>query len=154
MNTKEINVLYIDDEIHNLNAFKASFRRTFNVFTAESAKDALPILALEDIHIILTDQRMPNMTGVEFLASILDVYPDPIRILLTGYSDLTAVVDAINRGQVYLYITKPWQEEELRQNLEKAFEVFDLRRQNKLLNENLLVVNSQLEFMLRQKLIS
>ncbi len=154
MNTKEINVLYVDDEIHNLNAFKASFRRTFNVFTAESAKDALPILEREDIHIILTDQRMPNMTGVEFLASILDVYPDPIRILLTGYSDLTAVVDAINKGQIYLYITKPWQEEELRQNLEKAFEVFDLRRQNKLLNENLLLVNSQLEFMLRQKLIS
>jgi response regulator RpfG family c-di-GMP phosphodiesterase len=154
MNTKEINILYIDDEVHNLNAFKASFRRTFNVFTAESGKDALPILESEDIHIILTDQRMPNMTGVEFLASILDKYPDPIRILLTGYSDLTAVVDAINKGQVYLYITKPWQEEELRQNLEKAFEVFDLRRQNKLLTENLLVVNSQLEFMLRQKLIS
>jgi response regulator RpfG family c-di-GMP phosphodiesterase len=154
MNTKDINILYIDDEIHNLNAFKASFRRTFNVFTADSAKDALPILQNEDIHVILTDQRMPNMTGVEFLASILDVHPDPIRILLTGYSDLTAVVDAINKGQVYLYITKPWQEEELRLNLEKAFEVFDLRRQNKLLNENLLVVNSQLEFMLRQKLIS
>ncbi|MGN7204992.1 response regulator [Pedobacter sp. SAFR-022] len=154
MNTKEINILYIDDEVHNLNAFKASFRRTFNVFTAESGKDALPILESEDIHIILTDQRMPNMTGVEFLASILDKHPDPIRILLTGYSDLTAVVDAINKGQVYLYITKPWQEEELRQNLEKAFEVFDLRRQNKLLTENLLVVNSQLEFMLRQKLIS
>jgi len=154
MNTKEINILYIDDEVHNLNAFKASFRRTFNVFTAESGKDALPILADEDIHIILTDQRMPSMTGVEFLASILDTYPDPIRILLTGYSDLTAVVDAINKGQVYLYITKPWQEEELRQNLEKAFEVFDLRRQNKQLTENLLVVNSQLEFMLRQKLIS
>jgi response regulator RpfG family c-di-GMP phosphodiesterase len=154
MNTKEINILYIDDEVHNLNAFKASFRRTFNVFTAESGKDALPILETEDIHIILTDQRMPNVTGVEFLASILDKHPDPIRILLTGYSDLTAVVDAINKGQVYLYITKPWQEEELRQNLEKAFEVFDLRRQNKLLTENLLVVNSQLEFMLRQKLIS
>lgn len=154
MNTKEINILYIDDEVHNLNAFKASFRRTFNVFTAESGKDALPILETEDIHIILTDQRMPNMTGVEFLASILDKHPDPIRILLTGYSDLTAVVDAINKGQVYLYITKPWQEEELRQNLEKAFEVFDLRKQNKLLTENLLVVNSQLEFMLRQKLIS
>jgi response regulator RpfG family c-di-GMP phosphodiesterase len=154
MDTKQINILYIDDEIHNLNAFKASFRRIFNVFTAESAMEALPILECEDIHIILTDQRMPNMTGVEFLASILDTYPDPIRILLTGYSDLTAVVDAINKGQVYLYITKPWQEEELKLNLEKAFEVFDLRKQNKLLTENLLVVNRQLEFMLRQKLIS
>lgn len=154
MNTKDINILYIDDEIHNLNAFKASFRRTFNVFTAESGMEALPILACEEIHIILTDQRMPNMTGVEFLASILDTYPDPIRILLTGYSDLTAVVDAINKGQVYLYITKPWQEEELKLNLEKAFEVFDLRKQNKLLTENLLKVNNQLEFMLRQKLIS
>jgi len=154
MEDQLINILYVDDEVHNLNAFKASFRRVFNVFTAESAKDALPILAQEEIHIIITDQRMPQMTGVEFLESILTIYPDPIRILLTGYADIAAVIDAINKGQVYLYVTKPWQEDELRIYIEKAFEIFLLRKKNKELNEKLLVVNQQLEFMLRQKLIS
>ncbi|EDM36539.1 two-component response regulator [Pedobacter sp. BAL39] len=154
MEDQLINILYVDDEVHNLNAFKASFRRVFNVFTAESAKDALPILAQEEIHIIITDQRMPQMTGVEFLESILTIYPEPIRILLTGYADIAAVIDAINKGQVYLYVTKPWQEDELRIYIEKAFEIFLLRKKNKELNEKLLVVNQQLEFMLRQKLIS
>lgn len=154
MEDQVINILYVDDEVHNLNAFKASFRRTFNVFTAESAKVALPILAEQPIHIIITDQRMPEMTGVEFLESIIDIYPDPIRILLTGYADIGAVIDAINKGQVYLYVTKPWQEEELKIYIEKAFEVFQLRKENKELNEKLIVVNGQLEFMFRQKLLS
>lgn len=154
MEDQVINILYVDDEVHNLNAFKASFRRTFNVFTAESAKVALPILAEQPIHIIITDQRMPEMTGVEFLESIIGIYPDPIRILLTGYADIGAVIDAINKGQVYLYVTKPWQEDELKIYIEKAFEVFQLRKENKELNEKLTVVNGQLEFMFRQKLLS
>jgi response regulator RpfG family c-di-GMP phosphodiesterase len=147
-------ILYVDDEVHNLNAFKASFRRIFNVFTAESAKEAMGILEKQQMHIIVSDQRMPVMSGVEFLQSIIPIYPDPIRILLTGYADISAVIDAINKGQVYLYITKPWQEDELRQNLERAFEIFSLRKENKDLTDQLLVVNEQLEFMFRQKLIS
>jgi response regulator RpfG family c-di-GMP phosphodiesterase len=154
MEEQKINILYVDDEIHNLNAFKASFRRIFNVHTAESAEVALGILSVENINIIITDQRMPVMTGIEFLESILLAYPDPIRMLLTGYSDINAVIDAINKGQVYLYITKPWQEDELRINIERAFEVFSLRKENKELTEKLLLINQQLEFMLRQKLIS
>lgn len=154
MELQTINILYLDDEVHNLNAFKASFRRSFNVFTAELATDALSILEKENIHIIISDQRMPLVTGVEFLESIIEKYPDPIRILLTGYADMSAVIDAINKGQVYLYITKPWQEDELRLNLEKAYEIFSLRKQNKELNAKLLLVNEQLEFMLRQKLLS
>lgn len=151
---KSINILYVDDEVHNLNAFKASFRRIYNVYTAESAQAAVMILKKTEIHIIITDQRMPVTTGIEFLESILNDFPDPIRILLTGYSDINAVADAINKGQVYLYITKPWKEEELKLNVEKAFEVFSLRKQNKDLNDQLLMVNQQLEFMLRQKLLS
>jgi len=154
MGEQKINILYVDDEVHNLNAFKASFRRIFNVYTAESAEVALGILSVESINIIITDQRMPVMTGIEFLESILLDYPDPIRMLLTGYSDINAVIDAINKGQVYLYITKPWQEDELRINIERAFEVFSLRKENKELTEKLLMINQQLEFMLRQKLIS
>ncbi|MES2829943.1 MAG: response regulator [Bacteroidota bacterium] len=154
MEKQPINILYVDDEVHNLTAFKASFRRTFNVFTAESAKEGVAILKSETIDIIISDQRMPVTTGIEFLESIIPEYPDPIRILLTGYADINAVIDAINKGQVYLYITKPWQDEELRQSIEKAFELFALRRENKRLTEQLLIVNSQLEFMFRQKLIS
>jgi response regulator RpfG family c-di-GMP phosphodiesterase len=154
MEKQFINILYVDDEVHNLNAFKASFRRIFNVFTAESTKEAMGILEKQQMHIIVSDQRMPVMSGVEFLQSIIPIYPDPIRILLTGYADISAVIDAINKGQVYLYITKPWQEDELRQNLERAFEIFSLRKENKDLTDQLLVVNEQLEFMFRQKLIS
>jgi len=154
MEKQLINILYVDDEVHNLNAFKASFRRTFNVFTAESAMEAMKILENQAMHIVVSDQRMPVTSGVEFLQSIIPLYPDAIRILLTGYADMSAVIDAINKGQVYLYITKPWQEDELRQNLERAYEIFSLRRENKALTDQLLVVNEQLEFMFRQKLIS
>jgi response regulator RpfG family c-di-GMP phosphodiesterase len=154
MEKRFINILYVDDEVHNLNAFKASFRRIFNIFTAESAKEAMVILEKQEMHIIVSDQRMPITSGVEFLQSIIPLYPDPIRILLTGYADISAVIDAINKGQVYLYITKPWQEDELRQNLERAFEIFSLRKENKRLTDQLIVVNEQLEFMFRQKLIS
>lgn len=150
---EKIRILYIDDEENNLLAFKASFRREFKVFTAISAKAAREILEKEEIHIIITDQRMPEQTGVEFLESILDVYPEPIRMLLTGYSDIEAVIDAINKGRIYRYISKPWNETDLRMNIENAFEVFRLRRENKQLVEKLQRVNEQLEFLLRQQML-
>ena len=149
-----INVLYVDDEVHNLNSFKAGFIRKFNVFTAESALEGRKILETELIHIIITDQRMPVTTGIEFLESIIPDFPDPIRILLTGYADINAVIDAINKGQVYKYIQKPWMDEDLRINIEKAFEIYSLRKENRELTEALLVVNKQLEFLLRQNLLS
>lgn len=145
-----ISVLYVDDEIHNLNAFKASFRRLFNVFIAESAVEGRKILETQEIHIIITDQRMPVTTGIEFLESIIPDFPEPIRILLTGYADINAVIDAINRGQVYKYIQKPWMEDDLRINIEKAFEIYSLRKENRELTESLLLANKQLEFLLRQ----
>lgn len=155
MSEQHIHILYIDDEIHNLNAFKASFRRLYTVFTAESAEEARKILAEQDeMHIIISDQRMPKMTGIEFFESILEDHPEPIRILLTGYADINAVIDAINKGQVYKYFSKPWNEEELKHNIEKAYEVYSLRKENKELTAKLLDVNEKLEFLLRQKLIS
>jgi response regulator RpfG family c-di-GMP phosphodiesterase len=145
-----ISVLYVDDEIHNLNAFKASFRRLFNVFIAESAVEGRKILETQEIQVIITDQRMPVTTGIEFLESIIPDFPEPIRILLTGYADINAVIDAINRGQVYKYIQKPWMEDDLRINIEKAFEIYSLRKENRELTESLLLANQQLEFLLRQ----
>jgi response regulator RpfG family c-di-GMP phosphodiesterase len=149
-----VNILYVDDEPHNLSAFKATYRRLYNVFTAESAEEGRIILDKEEIHIIITDQRMPKMTGVEFLASILEQHPDPIRMILTGYTDIDAVIDAINKGQVYRYIQKPWMEADLKINIEKAYEIYMLRKENRDLTAKLLLANQQLEFLLRQNLLS
>ena len=148
------NVLYIDDEIHNLNAFKAVFRRDFTIFLAENAFEAKKILSEQEIHVIITDQRMPGMAGTEFLASIIDQYPDIIRILLTGYADINAVIDAINKGQIYKYIQKPWEEEELRTTIQNALELYTMKKNGKDLTETLMITNEQLEFLLRQKLLS
>ncbi|MBI2269854.1 MAG: response regulator [Bacteroidetes bacterium] len=151
---KKINILYVDDEANNLVAFKANFRSYYNVYTAESATEGLQILKDKKIHIIITDQRMPNMTGVEFLESIIKEYPYPIRMLLTGYVDIAAVIEAINKGQVYRYIMKPLNVDDLKITIDNAFEVYSLREENKELMKSLLRVNKQLEFMLRQKLLS
>ncbi|POY35217.1 two-component system response regulator [Solitalea longa] len=154
MTDEQITILYIDDEPHNLTAFKAAFRREYTIFIAESAAEGRKILDNNDIHILITDQRMPNITGIEFLESILEIHPNPIRMLLTGYADISAVIDAINKGQVYRYISKPWDEQELRQNIKNGYDVYMLRKKNKQLTEDLASANDQLEFLLRQKLLS
>ena len=94
------------------------------------------------------------MLGTEFLASIIDQYPDCIRILLTGYADINAVIDAINQGQVYKYLQKPWKEEELKSTILKAIELYTIKRKGKTLTDQLLLSNEQLEFLLRQNLLS
>lgn len=154
MQPEKINVLYIDDEEHNLISFKASFRRLFNVYTAESAEEGGNILKNEIIHVILSDQRMPKMTGIEFFESIKETHPDPIRILITGYTDVNAVIAAINQGQVYKYLTKPWVEEDIKNFIEKAYEVFRLRKENIELTAKLIDANKKLEFLARQNLLS
>ena len=154
MEKKNINVLYIDDEVDNLNSFRATFRREFNITTAESAEEAIKVLEKEVIHVILSDQRMPKMTGIEFFEHIQPLYPDPIRILITGYTDINAVIDAINRGEVYKYLSKPWNEDDVKIFVEKAFEVYRLRKENVELTNKLIDVNKKLEFMARQNLLS
>jgi len=155
MSNKSISILYLDDEENNLVSFKATFRVTYKVFTAISGKDALSILEKNLIHVIITDQRMPEMTGVEFLEKIIEKgFIDPIRILLTGYADMEAVVDAVNKGKIFHYLTKPWNVEELTQTIERAYEVFLEKEKIKNLNKKLELSNEQLEFLLRQKLLS
>lgn len=151
---KDIKVLYIDDETANLSAFKASFRREFNIFTADTAAKAKEVLKANDIHVIISDQRMPEMSGIEFFSEILQDYPEPIRMLLTGYADINAVIDAINKGQVYKYFSKPWDENEMKEQIKNAHKLFILRKEKKELTEKLLDVNKKLEFMVRQKLLS
>ena|SRR6218665_1139761 len=154
MNNDKISILYVDDEENNLISFKATFRLKYKVFTAISGTDAIQILENNLIHVIITDQRMPNMTGVEFLEKVIDKFADPIRILLTGFTDMNAVVDAINKGKIFHYLTKPWNEEELDKTIERAYDIYMEKEKIKQMNEKLEISNSQLEFLLRQKLLS
>ncbi len=153
-NNDKITILYVDDELNNLVSFKAVFRIKYNIYTAISGEEAISILKNKAVHIIITDQRMPNMTGVEFLESIIEEHPDPMRILLTGYADMNAVIDAINKGKIFHYLTKPWNEEELDMAITRAYEVYKQHMEEKETTQKLSVSNEQLEFLLRQKLLS
>lgn len=151
----KIKIIYVDDEENNLSSFKATFRIKFDVLTAISAAEAISLMKEHpDLAIIITDQRMPEMTGVEFLESIIDKYPEPVRILLTGYSDMGAVIDAVNKGKIYHYLSKPWNEEELITTINNAYKLYVERINERILNEKLMRSNDQLEFLLRQKLLS
>jgi response regulator RpfG family c-di-GMP phosphodiesterase len=154
MTNERINILYVDDEQNNLMSFKASFRLKYNVFTAISGDEAIKILKENNIEIIITDQRMPNMTGVEFLEMVLQINPDPMRILLTGYADLNAVIEAVNKGKIFHYLSKPWNEEELDMTILRAYDIYKKRKEEQELTDKLAVSNDQLEFLLRQKLLS
>lgn len=149
-----ITILYVDDEENNLVSFKANFRIKYNVFIAISGDEAMKIINSKHIDIIITDQRMPNMTGVEFLEKVLETHPDPMRILLTGYADMNAVVDAVNKGKIFHYLSKPWNEEELDMTIARAYDVYLERIRIKEMNDKLVVSNDQFEFLLRQKLLS
>ncbi len=136
MSYKKIRVLFVDDEEGNLNAFKATFRREWQVFLASSGADALELLEKEEVDVIISDQRMPGMTGDAFLTIARERYPHTMRMLLTGYADMEAVVSAVNSGGIYAYATKPWDENDLRIRIMQAFEVQQLRdEKDKLLNQ-------------------
>jgi len=135
MSSKPI-ILYIDDERENLNAFKAAFRFDYQIYLCQSADEALILLQQQVVHIILTDQRMPSTTGVQFLAQIRQIYPNPIRMIITGYSDIDTIIEAINNGQVYRYITKPWNTQELKMTIDGAVQLYKTQQQNKQLLAN------------------
>lgn len=154
MTENKINVLYVDDEENNLLAFKATFRLKYHVFIALSASEAMQILDTKSIQIIITDQRMPQMTGVEFLEKVIEKHLDPMRILLTGYADMNAVIDAVNKGKIFHYLSKPWNVEEIETTIERAYKQYKDNQEIKEMNEKLGISNEQLEFLLRQKLLS
>lgn len=122
MNTGEkIKVLYIDDEQNNLNGFKATFRFDYTIYIAANIPQAYEYLkAHTDIRIILCDQRMPDKTGVQFFEEMRDEYPDPVRMLITGYTDIESVIDAVNRGHIFRYIKKPWTDNDVKSAIEEA----------------------------------
>lgn len=142
---EQINILYLDDEEQNLLSFLALFRRDFNIFTTTSAQQAVDYLNANKIHIIFSDQKMPDVSGVEFFETIRHDFPDAVRILITGYADIEAVIDAINRGQVYRYVTKPWDANELRVCIDNALEKYWRDKELLIKNNELERVNAELE---------
>jgi signal transduction histidine kinase len=138
-------VLYVDDEPKNLSSFKSVFRRYYEIYLANSAEEGINIMEQTPIQLVITDQRMPKTTGVEFLEQISSKFPDVTRILLTGYSDLDAIIDAINKGKIFKYIAKPWKAEELKETIDIALELARLKKQNKILIESLQKTNQELD---------
>jgi Nif-specific regulatory protein len=134
---KRYPVLIVDDEQDNLDAFRFNFRKTLDLHTATSGPEALAMLADHDVAVIVTDQRMPKMTGLEMLREARKLRPDAVGIILTAFTDVDVLIEAINLGQIYRYITKPWEAKEVRGILQYALERFHLTRENQRLMEQL-----------------
>jgi len=131
----EQTVLFVDDEKSILSSLVRLFRNEeFEIFTATSGAEGIEIVEEKDVSLVISDHRMPEMTGVEFLSRVKDISPDSIRIMLTGYADLEASIAAINKGEVYRFITKPWNDEELLITVKQALEYRDLKLTNRHLN--------------------
>ena len=142
---KRFTLLYVDDEESNLDIFRNTFRREYNILTANSGYNALDLLQTEHVDLILTDQKMPEMDGVDFLKLTLDKYPNLNRILITGYTDFTALKNAVNEAKIFQFIQKPWTEENLKNVIENALEIYKLRHENETLTIELQKKNDQLE---------
>jgi signal transduction histidine kinase len=142
---EKYSILYVDDEESNLRIFRDTFRRKFNVFTAISAKEGIKLLETEKIDLILSDQRMPEMSGIEFLKYTFEKYPETNRILVTGYSDINAVENAINQARVFQYVQKPWEEKSLLSTIEDALRIYHLEKENVRQKEELMVAKRKAE---------
>ncbi|TVR82072.1 MAG: hybrid sensor histidine kinase/response regulator [Chitinophagaceae bacterium] len=135
MKPEKAKILYVDDEVNNLISFKAAFRRDFDITTAESGHEALKILKNDTFKVIISDQRMPNMMGVDFFKEVLKNGNKAVRILLTGYADISDVIAAVNQGHIFSYVSKPWQEEDLRIIINNAIRYYNT--ENELAERNI-----------------
>src|SRR4051812_9040811 len=144
MAARKHTLLVVDDEPHVGKSVQDLLRFDYKVLGATRAADALRAVREQPVHVVLTDQRMPEMTGVEFLRRLREEFPDTVRLLITGYADIRAVIDAINQGNVYRYITKPWDPEELQAVIREAVERHDLVAERKRLVEELKSRNEEL----------
>jgi len=141
----ERSLLLVDDEENILSALTRLLRRDgYKIYRANGGKAGLDLLQTHEVGVIISDQRMPEMTGVEFLSEVKKLYPGTVRMVLSGYTDLNSVTDAINQGAVYKFLTKPWDDELLRNNVSEAFEYFELKQDNQRLTQELQQANEKL----------
>jgi diguanylate cyclase (GGDEF)-like protein/PAS domain S-box-containing protein len=159
MQTPQRTLLLVDDEPNILSALKRLLRRdNYKILTATSGKDGLELLGQNKIDVIISDQRMPGMTGVEFLRAVKTLHPETVRIVLSGFTELQSVTDAVNEGAIYKFLTKPWDDTQLRDHIEQAFRHKEMSDENQRLNQQvrsanqeLAKANRQLEEVLKQK---
>jgi CheY-like chemotaxis protein len=145
MRLKKPKMLVVDDEPDNLDLLYRTFRRDFQVSKAESGFEALEVLEQEgEVAVIISDQRMPEMKGTEFLSKTLPQFPNTVRIILTGFTDIEDLVEAINSGQVYKYITKPWDPQELKEVVQRAADTYEVLKQR---TEELAWAQAQMELL-------
>ena len=129
-------VLFVDDEVNILRALQRLLRsEPMNLLTASTPEQALSLIDQEDINVIVTDQRMPEMSGVDLLSTVRDRQPEIVRMMMTGYTEMRIAVEAINRGEIFRLITKPWNDEDLKTTLRQAFDQYDLKGEIKRLNQ-------------------
>ena len=121
-------LLIVDDEENILATLMRVFRRDgYRILRANSGQAGLELLAQHPVCVIISDQRMPHMSGAEFLSKVKSLYPHTVRIMLSGYSDLQSLTDAINKGEIYKFLTKPWDDEFLRENVREAFQYYEYK---------------------------
>lgn len=132
-------ILYVDDEPSNLIVFEAAFEEQFHVITCRSAEEALAYLEAHPVPVVVADQRMPEMTGVEMFVRVRTMYPHTQRVILSGFTDSDAAIDAINQGQIFQFVRKPWQRIELLSVLQRALDAHDMSLQNSVLTDRLLI---------------
>ena len=141
---ERISILYLDDEEHNLSAFKATFRRIHNIRTAGTSDEALEMIEEEEPQIIIADQRMPKVTGIEFFHRVYQKHPDPLRVLLTAYTSSQTVIDAVNKGKIDHYLVKPWDRDMMEKTIESGYKSYMNKIELKRKNQELFRINNEL----------
>jgi two-component system response regulator HupR/HoxA len=125
-------IMIVDDEPANLRTLLRLFREDYQVLIAETGAEALTLLQQHDVALLISDQRMPNMTGIELMKKTVDVRPQMVKILLTGYTDVSALIESINSGLVYRYLTKPWNNDDLKLTVVRALEHYEVTKSSHL----------------------
>ena len=139
-------VLFVDDEANILSSLKRLLRKEdYELLTAGGGREGLSLLEKESVQVVISDQKMPEMTGTEFLQNVKKLHPDTIRVVLSGDADLGIIVDAINKGEVYRFQPKPWNDEELKAIIRQCFDQYDLVQQNRSLMEQIQAQNKELK---------
>ncbi len=161
MNDYQHTVLFVDDEDNILRSLNRLLRKEgYRLLTATSGADGLEILNENDVHLVVTDQRMPGMSGTEFLAKVKEDYPEVIRIVLSGYTEVDSITESINKGHIYKFMLKPWNDQNLKLEIKQALEQYDLMQVNKTLhekviekNEELKKINENLEMLVKERTV-
>lgn len=146
MSETQHTILCVDDENNILQSLRRLLRKEgYNLLLASSGEEAFELLEQNDVHLIISDQRMPQMNGTEFLASVKEKYPDVLRVILTGYTDVDSITESINKGHIYKFFLKPWNDNNLKLEIRQALEQYDLIKANRHLDETVIRQNQELQ---------